>query len=260
MLPGRDGQPLHLNVHVDLAELRGQPGASRLEAGWSTARAAAIGIPGSVYVTGPDADAAACDAALIPVVSGHIDWAVLDQLTERVPEDRQPPQRPRQRRTGGAVPELTAADPRTAPAHPAAWSIDLLSGPGGFPASCAPPTGGPVHHPSPAAGPRPHHPGVPPHLRKAVIQRDKHCQFPGCTQPPSVCESPPSDPVVQGGADRAGEPANCSAGSTTSSSSTAGAGKSPPTPTAPPPPPAPTDASSTVTAHPPAPYPTARGT
>ena len=56
MLPG-DGssQPVQLTVHVDLAELRGQPGASGLERGWSTARAAAAGLPGSVYLTGPDA-------------------------------------------------------------------------------------------------------------------------------------------------------------------------------------------------------------
>ena len=40
MLPGRDGQPLQLTVHVDLAGLSGQPGGCGLEAGWSTARAA----------------------------------------------------------------------------------------------------------------------------------------------------------------------------------------------------------------------------
>jgi hypothetical protein len=34
---------------VDLAELRGQPAAG-LEPGWSTARAAAAGLPGSVYL------------------------------------------------------------------------------------------------------------------------------------------------------------------------------------------------------------------
>ena len=37
MLPGRDGQPLQLTVHADLAELRGQP--------------AAAGLPGSVYLS-----------------------------------------------------------------------------------------------------------------------------------------------------------------------------------------------------------------
>jgi len=40
MLPGRDGQPVHLNVHIDLADLRGLPGASDLEKSWSAARAA----------------------------------------------------------------------------------------------------------------------------------------------------------------------------------------------------------------------------
>ena len=29
---------------------------------------------------------------------------------------------------------------------------------------------------------------IPPHLRTAVILRDKHCQFPHCTQPASVCD------------------------------------------------------------------------
>jgi hypothetical protein len=31
-------------------------------------------------------------------------------------------------------------------------------------------------------------PEIPPPLRKAAIVRDKHCRFPGCFQPPSVCE------------------------------------------------------------------------
>jgi hypothetical protein len=86
MLPGRDGQPVHVQVHVDLATLRGTPGApdgpgtpdgpggSVLEAGgspgwktgrpagWSPARAAAG--PGSVYLSGTDAEAAACDATI----------------------------------------------------------------------------------------------------------------------------------------------------------------------------------------------------
>jgi hypothetical protein len=29
---------------------------------------------------------------------------------------------------------------------------------------------------------------IPGHLRRAVIARDRHCSFPGCTQPPSVCQ------------------------------------------------------------------------
>jgi HNH endonuclease len=29
---------------------------------------------------------------------------------------------------------------------------------------------------------------IPPHLRAAVTLRDRHCQFPGCRQPSSVCD------------------------------------------------------------------------
>ena len=76
MIPGRDGQPPHLTVHIDLNDLRG---GSVLERSWTPALAAAG--PGSVYLTGPAAEAAACDAVLTPMVTGQIDWAVLDQLT-----------------------------------------------------------------------------------------------------------------------------------------------------------------------------------
>ena len=87
MLPGRDGQPVHVQVHVDLATLRGLPGAPGLEAGrspgqaagWSPARAAAD--PGPVYLSGAGAEAAACDATVTPVVTGRLDWTALDQLT-----------------------------------------------------------------------------------------------------------------------------------------------------------------------------------
>src|SRR5487761_1815117 len=63
-----------------LPGLRGLPGASDLERKWSAARAAVT--PGSVYLTGPDAEAAACDATVLPVVTGQIDWTVLDKLTD----------------------------------------------------------------------------------------------------------------------------------------------------------------------------------
>jgi hypothetical protein len=29
---------------------------------------------------------------------------------------------------------------------------------------------------------------IPPHLRRAVINRDKHCAAPGCLQPPAACQ------------------------------------------------------------------------
>ena len=37
------------------------------------------------------------------------------------------------------------------------------------------------------------------HLRKAVIQRDKKCRFPGCQHPPSVCQIHHLIPWAKGG-------------------------------------------------------------
>ena len=244
MLPGHDSQPQQLTVHVDLAELRDQPGASGLEAGWSTARAAAAGIPGSVHVIGPDADATACDAALVPIVTGHIDGNVLDHLTGLYLEhaghhggpvagaaqdtDPAPGQDTDPGRDGAAEAAHDGPHERTSapgtgctcpiphrtgpgPLHPATrerlqhtlleWSIDLLSGPAGFPAYLR-------SHLLPARFTSLSQPldlgrttrTVPPQLRKAVIQRDKKCRFPGCEQPPSVCQIHHLIPWAQGGA------------------------------------------------------------
>ncbi|HEV3068013.1 MAG TPA: DUF222 domain-containing protein, partial [Streptosporangiaceae bacterium] len=77
MVPGRAGQPTQVLVHMTLGQLRGIPGASPAEGAWAAARASQPG-----WLTGPDAETAACDATLIPVVTGHLDWAALDQLTD----------------------------------------------------------------------------------------------------------------------------------------------------------------------------------
>ena len=252
MLPG-DGssQPVQVTVHVDLAELRGQPGASGLERGWTTARAAAAGLPGSVYLTGPDAEAAACDAALTPVVTGHLDRAALDQLTERGPGHHQPPHRPLQRHR--------RSRPRTHRPHPRrlqhtllAWSIDLLSGPAGFPAYLR-------RHLLPARFPAcPSRwtsaapPGSsPPSCVKPSSSGTKNAASPAANNPPRPARSTTSSPGPKAAPTALGNLALfCRS---TTSFIHAGAGTSPATPTAPPPPPHPTDAPSTPTDHPPPP-------
>jgi 5-methylcytosine-specific restriction endonuclease McrA len=40
---------------------------------------------------------------------------------------------------------------------------------------------------------------VPPHLRRAIITRDRHCAFPGCDQPPAGCQVHHIVPRSQGG-------------------------------------------------------------
>ena len=64
-------------MHLTLAQLRGTPGASGAEDAWAAARASQPG-----WLTGPDAEAALCDATVVPVVTGHVDWAALDRFTD----------------------------------------------------------------------------------------------------------------------------------------------------------------------------------
>src|SRR5580704_1029022 len=67
-VPDRAGQPTQIQLHMTLDQLRGLDGAAAAEAAWAARGPAAA--PGSD-----------CDATIVPVVSGHVDPAVLDQLT-----------------------------------------------------------------------------------------------------------------------------------------------------------------------------------
>jgi hypothetical protein len=83
LLPDRAGQPVKALVHMTLAELRAMDGGSVLQAEWTLAaavrwaarRAAAsvTGSDGGAWLAGPPARAVACDAILVPVVTGDID-------------------------------------------------------------------------------------------------------------------------------------------------------------------------------------------
>src|SRR5215813_12847455 len=64
-LPGRAGQPTQIMLHMTLGQLRGLPGGGAAEAAWAAA------------VAGPGYD---CDATLVPVVTGHLDTQLLDDL------------------------------------------------------------------------------------------------------------------------------------------------------------------------------------
>jgi hypothetical protein len=197
MIPGRDGQPPQVQVHVDLASLRDLPGGSAAEASWTSAKSAAAGLPGAVRLTGPDAEAASCGAAIVPVITGHLDWTALDTLTAlwldtrhghaaagpAGPDAAPPPDRPRLRA------DLLRA------------AIDVLSGPGGLASYLR---GSLLGRPFTGLS-QPLDIGratrvIPPHLHRALTIRDGHCQFPGCDQPPPVCEAHHLTPWAQGGA------------------------------------------------------------
>ncbi len=77
MVPGRAGADTRVDVIVALSQLREMPGATAFEDAWLAALAGQHG-----YLAGMDAEVAACDALVSPVVIGHPDLAIVDQMIE----------------------------------------------------------------------------------------------------------------------------------------------------------------------------------
>ncbi|HEY3976752.1 MAG TPA: HNH endonuclease signature motif containing protein, partial [Streptosporangiaceae bacterium] len=172
------------------------------------------------------AEAYACDAQLVPVVTGHLDPAALDAAAGRhLAGFRRPdcacggctcPPGPGVPGAGGSPGWGGPPGASTRPGGPPplsprarrqlqdtllACAADLLSGPAGlaaflrtellendFPATASLPldTGTPTA-------------AVPPHLRRLVILRDRHCAFPGCRQKPLHCQAHHLIPRAKGG-------------------------------------------------------------
>jgi Domain of unknown function (DUF222)/HNH endonuclease len=206
LLPGTGGQPARAQLHLTLSQLRGLPGAAAAEAAWAAARA---GDPG--WLSGPEAAAAACDTAVAPVVTGHVDPAALDRLTTVVLAahghhpgatcrctcggcpcpTRQPPSPATRARLGRALLGLCA---------------DVLSGPGGLAAwlrrtqltGAAASPSQPLYLPIPLDAGKAE-PDIPPPLRRAVLARHRHCAFAGCRRPARHCHLHHLIPRSQGG-------------------------------------------------------------
>jgi hypothetical protein len=208
MLP--DGRPGLAYLHITLAQLRDAPDASQVEAAWATARAAQPG-----WLTGPEAEAAACDATVIPLVTGHVDWAALDRFTAAYMATRGG--------AGGAGGQGgcgCACGGCTCPPRPLSpetlerlratmlrLAADVLSGPGGLASWLRQSqlTDGPGGGTSlPLAIPLPldtgeAEPAIPVHLRRAVTTRHIHCAFPGCRVPAAGCHIHHLVPRARGG-------------------------------------------------------------
>jgi Domain of unknown function (DUF222) len=75
MVPDRAGADTHVAVHAPLGQLRQLPGAPEREEAWLRGTA---GEPG--YLLGKDAQAAACDARIVSVVTGTADMRVVDKI------------------------------------------------------------------------------------------------------------------------------------------------------------------------------------
>ena len=180
MVPDRAGADTHVDVHVGLGDLLDLPGGASVTEAWLRAKAGEHG-----YLTGKDAEAAACDALIVPVVTGSPDWGVIDQMVELVLDAFGS--------HGGPVPARPGA-----PLAPEAWealqyalarlAIGFVSGPGAlasvlrtgllpvpFNAKSVPlDVGDSARIPEP--------------IRRAVILRDAHCAWPGCDKRPARCD------------------------------------------------------------------------
>jgi Domain of unknown function (DUF222) len=207
-----DGRPDRAYLHMTLAQLRNGPGASEVEAAWAAARAAQPG-----WLTGVEAGAAACDSTIVPMVTGHVDWAALDRFTAahlathsgqdgcqcagssrgcadggcgctvRRPLSPQTLERLR------ATMLRLAADVLSGPGGLASWlrQSQFGGGPGG---GTSLPLGIPLPLDTGEA-----EPAIPAHLRRAVTTRHIHCAFPGCQVPATGCHIHHLVPRARGG-------------------------------------------------------------
>ncbi len=212
LLPQRAGQPVKALVHIHFAELLDLDQDSILQdkwigeyrARWAAQRAAASVATGDggAWLEGDAAKVVACDAMAIPVVTGDLDPAAVEQLiTLCVRYDHI--------RAQAATPHDDAAGhepgggeaPSAAPAAGSAEVLAMLerqilaqvlrvvSGPGGVASFLRRNLLG-----KGLSGPSlPLDVGqtddIPVHLRRVVALRDQTCQHPGgCDQPASGCE------------------------------------------------------------------------
>ena len=161
---------------------------------------------------------------IVPVVSGHVDPAVLDQLTAALlrHDPALPGQDPAPRGEGARCAEARAPGGLRGEAQPPYGRVavraavpegrgrsrrvilrhaaDLLSGPAGLAAflrtGLLDPTAGTVSLPLDVGQATK---TIPDHLRRAVIARDRCCRFPGCRQRPAACQAHHLQPRSHGG-------------------------------------------------------------
>jgi hypothetical protein len=200
-IPASSGMKTRAMAVISLADLLATDGASALQDAWLAARA---GEPGWFY--GPAAHATACAAQVTAVVTGTPDWNVLSEMADVFleahgyqedgsGEDSAGPRSCGCRCGGCDCPPPGLAGPLSPAARLAlertllAMSVRALSGPGGLAGFLrASLLGRPFNGASMVldAGSAD---GIPDHIRRAVILRDRHCQWPGgCDRPAAQCE------------------------------------------------------------------------
>jgi Domain of unknown function (DUF222) len=207
LLPQRAGQPVKALVHMTFADLCELDVDSKLQqawigeyrARWAAQRAAASVSTGDggAWLEGDAARKMACDAMLIPVVTGNLDPGAVEVLIGLCVQydhlRRQAPAGPGQGTAQDAgQPEQAARSAQVLVMlehQILATVLQIVSGPGGVASFLRRNLlGKGLNGPS-----LPLDVGqtddIPIHLRRLVALRDQHCQFPGgCDQPACGCE------------------------------------------------------------------------
>jgi hypothetical protein len=206
LVPQRAGQPVKVLAHVTLADLMLLEGSEGLREEWTRqararwagykARTAGTGGGDGAWLDGDAATAIACDAMVVPVVTGEINPAVFGGLVRLCAAlDKL--------YSSGAESAVSSADSGDGHGEDRAGAVisrealeqaiigkavDLLSGPGGLASFVRQRQLG-----EKLAGPSlPLDIGmsktIPAGIRNLVHLRDRHCRFPGCRRPAAVCE------------------------------------------------------------------------
>jgi Domain of unknown function (DUF222) len=201
LVPQRAGADTQVIAHIPLSQLRQMPGAPELEDAWIKGRAGDEG-----FLLGKDAEAAACDAMIVPVVTGRADMAVIDKIIamsaaaigQGIPSTPGSPG-PASSVQGSSVPgnpglgssglgRLTSEAARALRYGIARLAIDFVSGPGGVASllrTALLPT--PYNTPSQPLDIG-YSDSIPASIRRAVTLRDRHCAWPRCDRPAVYCD------------------------------------------------------------------------
>jgi hypothetical protein len=192
LVPGRAGADTQVVAHIPISQLRRLPGAPGLEDTWIRAR---LGEDG--YLAGKDAQAAACDAQTVPVVTGTMNPPVIDQMidlarTAAQAEASGPSEVP------GPGEASVAAGARSSALSPEAWralrhamarlALDLVSGPAGAAAILRQGLLTPPYNTPSLPLDIGYSDTIPGHIRRAVLLRDRTCAWPRCGRPAVYCD------------------------------------------------------------------------
>ena len=193
MLPDRAGADTHVTVHIPLSSLRQMPGASPLEEAWIAAR---LGEPG--YLTGTGAQAAACDALIIPAVTGSADMTVIDRMIDLAvayahgtagSTDHGPDAGSQHAGSGTGGPAGFSAEAYAALRYSIArLAVDFLSGPDGLGSVLRSRLLDPPYNTPSLPLDIGYSENIPAHIRRAVMLRDKRCAWPRCGRPAAWCD------------------------------------------------------------------------